>query len=163
MSHLESLKKSSIPSRVEIQGLLTDANLKTKFSSDARKFSQHFEKSVYHEGYNLGGNVEGSLVFSSKSYIPRSASLNLTVDMFGESINFLEVSSRIEGFEKYVEALFGPTGNFSEKKVQEKVDQVKQLLRLKRDAKPSIKEQIKNKGSALFNTGKTPKVCWFTI
>jgi Domain of unknown function (DUF1943) len=96
MSHLESLKKSSIPSRVEIQGLLTDANLKTKFSNDARKFSQHIEKSVYHEGYNVGGNVEGSLVFSSKSYIPRSGSLNFTVDMFGESINFLEVENHYE-------------------------------------------------------------------
>jgi len=92
MSHLESLKKSSIPSRIEIQGLLTDANLRTKFSKDARKFSQHFEKSVYHEGYNVGGNVEGGLIFSSKSYVPRSGSLNLTLDMFGESINLLEVA-----------------------------------------------------------------------
>ena len=40
MSHLNYLQKSSIPSRVEIQGLLTDVDLQTKFASDVRKFSQ---------------------------------------------------------------------------------------------------------------------------
>ncbi|CAB3385673.1 Hypothetical predicted protein [Cloeon dipterum] len=158
MSHLETLKRSSIPSRVEIQGLLTDANLRTKFSHDVRKYSQHFEKSVYHEGYNVGGNVEGGIVFSPKSYVPRSGKLNFTLDMFGESINILEVSSRIEGFEQYVEAFFGPSGNFSQTKVKEKVDMVKQMLRMKRDARPDYKEKIENMGSELFKDGKKPKV-----
>jgi hypothetical protein len=35
---------------------------------------------------------------------------------------------------------------------------VKQYLRIKRDTKLGLKEQIKNKGSLLFNDGKRPKV-----
>jgi hypothetical protein len=35
--------------------------------------------------------LDGNLVFSQASYIPRSTSVNLTVDLFGESINVFEV------------------------------------------------------------------------
>lgn len=40
-----------------------------------------------HEAVGLEGNV----IFSQYSYLPRSASLNLTVDIFGQSVNLLEV------------------------------------------------------------------------
>lgn len=46
--------KSSIPSRVEIQGLLSNKELGKKFSSDVRKFSHNYEGSVFFEEYNVG-------------------------------------------------------------------------------------------------------------
>jgi len=73
------------------------------------------------------------------------------------------VSSRIEGFEKYVESFFGPNGEYSKEKVNEKVDQVKQYLRIKRDGRAGLKEQIINKGSTLFKEGKQPKVRSFNF
>ncbi|KAF4531743.1 hypothetical protein B566_EDAN015189 [Ephemera danica] len=159
MSHLDSLQKSSMPSRVEIQGLLTDVDLKTKFSSDVRKFSQYFEKSMFHDGYNVGGNIEGSLVFSPKSYIPRSTTLNLTLDLFGESINMLEVTTRAEGFEYYIESLFGPSGRFNNKKVNE----VLQSLRYKRQttaaaAADTLQNEVHEKGEKVYNSQMQPKI-----
>ena len=40
--------------------------------------------------------------------------LNLTVDLFGHSVNFLELGGRAEGLEFFVESFFGPNGYFSE-------------------------------------------------
>lgn len=39
-----------------------------------------------------GANYESNIIFSPSSYVPKSAMLNLTVDLFGESINMFEVS-----------------------------------------------------------------------
>jgi hypothetical protein len=39
-----------------------------------------------------GGNYESNVIFSPKSYLPRSATFNVTVDLFGESVNIFEVS-----------------------------------------------------------------------
>ena len=40
--------------------------------------------------------------------------VNLTVNVFGENINLLEVGGRAEGFVALVEGLFGPDGRFRE-------------------------------------------------
>lgn len=53
-SHLNNLLTSSMPSRVEIQGLLQNNDLGKKFSSDVRKFSHNFEGSVFLDEYNVG-------------------------------------------------------------------------------------------------------------
>jgi len=39
--------------------------------------------------------LESNWIFSQKSYLPRSAMLNLTVDLFGESINVFEVNENM--------------------------------------------------------------------
>jgi len=46
-----------------------------------------------------GLGLESNWIFSQKSYLPRSAMLNLTVDLFGESINVFEVIK--SSIEKY--------------------------------------------------------------
>ena len=61
---------------------------------------------------SVGGTADGSLIFSQSSYLPRSANLNLTASVFGESLNILEVGARAEGFEDAVEDMFGPEGYF---------------------------------------------------
>ena len=38
--------------------------------------------------------------------------VNLTVNLFGESLNLLEVGARAEGFENMIEDFFGPDGYF---------------------------------------------------
>lgn len=38
-----------------------------------------------------GGNMDANVVFSQQSYIPRSANFNFTTDLFGHSLNLLEV------------------------------------------------------------------------
>ena len=51
--------------------------------------------------------MDGNLVFSQESYVPRSAMVNLTVSLFGESLNLFEVGARAEGFENMIEDFFG--------------------------------------------------------
>jgi hypothetical protein len=48
------LLKSSSPSKVEIQALLQDKDLVSKFSSDVRKYSHNYEGSLFFENYNFG-------------------------------------------------------------------------------------------------------------
>lgn len=57
-SHLNNILKSSIPSRVEVQGLLSDKDLVKKFSSDVRKFSRNYEGSVFFDEYDFGESVQ---------------------------------------------------------------------------------------------------------
>ncbi|KAI8423692.1 LOW QUALITY PROTEIN: hypothetical protein MSG28_012727, partial [Choristoneura fumiferana] len=59
-SHLNNLGQSSLPSRVEIQGLLSGNPMPQLEDS---------------------GNYEANVIFTPDSYIPRSVSLNLTVDI----------------------------------------------------------------------------------
>lgn len=39
-----------------------------------------------------GGSIDSNVIFSPKSYIPRSFTSNITLTLFGEIINLFEVS-----------------------------------------------------------------------
>ncbi|GBP16854.1 Apolipophorins [Eumeta japonica] len=133
-SHLNNIGQSSLPSRVEIQGLLSGNTVpQLEDIPDFRMFSRNYEQSIFFDQYNAGGNYEANVVFSPDSYIPRSVSLNLTVDMFGESINLLELRARGEGFERYFEQLFGNDGPLSKNKINERLQSVR-LFRSINDA-----------------------------
>nr|XP_034825791.1 apolipophorins [Maniola hyperantus] len=125
-SHLNNLGHSSLPSRVEIQGLLSGNTMpQLEDNPDFRMFSRNYEQSVFFDQYNAGGNYEANVIFSPDSYIPRALSLNLTIDMFGESINLLEIKARGEGFEKYFENLFGNQGPLNKNKLNEKINKLR--------------------------------------
>ncbi|XP_045454917.1 apolipophorins [Melitaea cinxia] len=144
-SHLSNLEQSSLPSRVEIQGLLSGNPMpQLQDNPDFRLFSRNYEQSVFFDQYNAGGNYEANVIFSPDSYIPRSVSLNLTVDMFGESINLLEIKARGEGFERYFEGLFGNNGPLSKDKVNEKINKLR-FLRSTNEA-DEVREKIDNLG-----------------
>ncbi|KZC12617.1 Vitellogenin, partial [Dufourea novaeangliae] len=116
-SHLTNLYSSASPTKIEVQSLLTDRDLGDKFNSDRRKFSRNYDGSFFSEEYNVGANYQGNLIFSPKSYIPRSATFNVTFDLFGESVNVFELTTRLEGLEYYAERIFGPDGVYSNEKV----------------------------------------------
>ncbi|KAM3962221.1 LOW QUALITY PROTEIN: apolipoprotein lipid transfer particle [Aphomia sociella] len=125
-SHLNNLGQSSLPSRVEIQGLLSGHTMpQLEDSPDFRMFSRNYEQSVFFDQYNAGGNYEANVIFSPDSYLPRSLSLNLTVDMFGESINLFELKARGEGFERYFENFFGDDGPFGKNKLNDYLNKLR--------------------------------------
>ena len=44
--------------------------------------------------------------------------VNLSVNVFGENLNLLEVGGRVEGLENTIEGMFGPEGHFKEDTLQ---------------------------------------------
>lgn len=79
------------------------------------------------------------MIWSSKSYVPRSAMMNLTVDLFGHSVNLLEVGGRVEGVEHLIESLFGPNGYFPENAVSTA------LKRARRSAEDDKMNRVKDR------------------
>lgn len=122
-SHLTNLMETANPHKQAIRSVLEDETLQKEFNLDNRKYSRNYEKSLFIEKINTGAVAEGDLIWSSKSFIPRSAMANLTVDLFGNSINLFEIGGRMEGLEYFLESYFGPNGYFSETDVKEAVDE----------------------------------------
>ena len=131
-THLTNLQESQSKdeARAHLKKLIGSEELANKWSGDVRKFSRNVEFSQFFNELGVGGTVDSSLIFSEKSYIPRSATVNLTTSLFGENINLFEAGIRAEGFENMFESIFGPEGYFREDTVHEFL---KHVLRSKRD------------------------------
>ncbi|BES90627.1 Domain of Unknown Function (DUF1081) [Nesidiocoris tenuis] len=138
-SHLNTLMKSSQPSRVEIQAMLQDEEISNKFDKDPRKFSKNYETSIFFNEFGIGGAVEANVIFTRASYIPRNVMVNFTINMFGESLNVLELNFRLQGLEKYAEKLFYGDALFS----RESLLHVMKYLRVVR-SQPSSWEYLLN-------------------
>nr|XP_023014254.1 uncharacterized protein LOC111504019 [Leptinotarsa decemlineata] len=154
-THLKNLLTTANPSKVEVQSLLSDKDLVKKFDSDIRKFSRNYEGSIFFNEYDVGGNYESNVIFSPSSYIPKSAMLNLTFDLFGEAVNILEVYGRMDGLEHYLESFFGPKGTSETLK-----DNIMDKLRWPRSVRNNeiIKSQVEKLPNVLSNVHEEPKV-----
>lgn len=109
-SSLSNLAKSASPLNVEVQSLLVDEELSSRFKLDLRKFSRNFEQSLFFDEYNVGTRFDANLIFGTESFLPRAIGFNVSADLFGESVNLFEVSTRMEGLEQLAEKAFGPSG-----------------------------------------------------
>nr|CAD7460027.1 unnamed protein product [Timema tahoe] len=141
-THLTNLQETSSPDKQTLKDMVANDFLKNKFKTDVRKFSRNYEASLFSEILNAGGTVDSNVIFSPESYLPRSASLNLTVDLFGEAFNVLEFGGRAEGLEQYVEDLFGPDGYYPDKSLRKTLRNIKDRFR-------SQQEEIENGIGAL--------------
>jgi hypothetical protein len=90
-SYLRNLRASTNPSKDRIKAVYGQIHATKRFPVDFRKFSTNFEFSYLLGGPNLGSTVESNLIYSQKSFLPRASTLNLTTELFGHSVNFLEV------------------------------------------------------------------------
>ena len=66
------------------------------------------------EKLNFGAVVEGDVVYD-QSFAPRSIKANVTIPLFGNTINVVEIGVRQEGLEDAIESLAGPNGALSKK------------------------------------------------
>lgn len=107
-THLTNLMETSNPHKQEIRKILEEEKLAKTFDLDKRKFSQNVEWSAFSDSLNVGAVAEANLIFGSESYVPRSGSVDLNVELFGSTINLLEFGGRLEGIESLLEKLFGP-------------------------------------------------------
>lgn len=104
-SHLSNLKETSSPFKQDVKQMLKDIELKKMFDLNPIKFSRNYEKSVFLRMLNSGLQTESNVIWSTDSPLPRSISANLTVDLFGHSINLLEIGGRLEGVEYLIETV----------------------------------------------------------
>ena len=107
-THLTNLMETSSPFKQQARLILEDTKLQKEFDLDKRKFSRNIEKSLFSQMLNSGGSIESNLIWSTKSFVPRSASVNLTVDIFGQAINLVEVGGRVQGLDGVLERFFSP-------------------------------------------------------
>jgi hypothetical protein len=107
-THLTNMRETSSPLKQGIRAILENTQLKKEFDMDKRKFSRNIELSAFSELANVGGSLDINTIFSGESFVPRSAAVNFTVDMFGKSVNLLEIGGRVQGIEDLLEQLMGP-------------------------------------------------------
>lgn len=53
-THLENIKETGMPSRAELQSLLSNQDISSKFTPDVRKFSRNIELSGFYDQLNVG-------------------------------------------------------------------------------------------------------------
>lgn len=136
-THLTNLRETASPLKRQIRAILENAELKKEFDMDKRKFSRNIELSTFSELLNVGATVESNLIWSGQSFVPRSASVNLTVDLFGKSINLVEVGGRIQGVEDILERLLGPGSELDNA--------------IKRERRAPIRDELLNSIDRTFN------------
>ena len=113
-SHLSNLQETSSPHKQTVRQMLSDVKLPAEFDLGRLQFSRNYEGSVFLQRLNSGAAAESNLVWSSSSSLPRSLSANLTMDLFGRSLNLLDVGVRLEGLEYLMETVLGPYGYFGQ-------------------------------------------------
>lgn len=137
-SHLTNLMETSSPLKQNIKSILSNSMLKKEFNLEKMKYSRNYEASFFLEKINTGAAIDSNLIWSSKSFLPRSAMTNLTIDLFGHSVNLFEIGGRVEGLEYFLESYFGPEGYFGKSK-----DAVKQSIKgISNKAMDKLNEEV---------------------
>lgn len=121
-THLTNLQETSTRWKQTLKTFTENDFLRNKFNTDIRKYSRNYEMSTYFDSVNMGTTLESNVIFSEDSYLPRSAMLNFTLDLFGETLNVFEFGARMQGFEDVVENIFSPNGYFPEEGIQKMLE-----------------------------------------
>ncbi|KAK1786722.1 hypothetical protein P4O66_017119, partial [Electrophorus voltai] len=90
-SHLFNLQKTEDPLKKDLMESLPHDIISKDFEAEPWKYSSHMDFTM-DTGVAVA-NVEGALVFSHMSLLPRSAMANMTVHILGRSFNLFEVEN----------------------------------------------------------------------
>ncbi|XP_074545635.1 uncharacterized protein LOC141804879 [Halichoeres trimaculatus] len=132
-SHLTNVLKSEDPMKQALIESLPDDIITRDFEAEFMKYSSFSDYTV---SSDMGiTNVEASLIFSPKSFLPRSATANLTVYFHGRAHNLLEVDLHVENAEPVLKKMFGlHTPDSGEETVGQSHKQSKEEVRTRRKA-----------------------------
>ncbi|KPI95250.1 Apolipophorin [Papilio xuthus] len=123
-----------------------------RFNVDDRKYSFYREGSFNLDALGAGGSVEQTVIYSQDSFLPRSASLNLTAEVFGHSLNVLEIGGRQGNLDRVIEHFLGPKGVLRTQKPQQIYDTLVERFEKSKDKvehgivrrRRSIKSEVDN-------------------
>ncbi|NWJ01644.1 APLP protein, partial [Crypturellus undulatus] len=99
----------------QLRDAIPDDILSRDFDWESWKYSSYSDVTFHTAG--AGANMEGSVVFSPTSFLPRSVMTNLTVHLMGQAVNLLEASSvgvRLENAEILMKKVWGEKATFSD-------------------------------------------------
>ncbi|XP_068740726.1 uncharacterized protein [Montipora capricornis] len=121
-SHLKQMNDSVEPTFGNKLSLIIKNALKDR-ATQLREFnteykSRFMQKSFFNEESNLGFSSESSVIYHPESLLPRSAGLNVTLDLWGGAFPVLETNARFEGLEIIWEKLFGEKGYFPDNNIR---------------------------------------------
>ncbi|MBN3298501.1 YP015 protein, partial [Amia calva] len=105
-SHLTQIQETQDPLKQALRESLPDDIIDKDFEVESWKYSSYMDATMA-TGYGAA-NVEGAMVFSPSSFVPRSAMANMTVHVLGQAVNLLEINIRAENVEPLVKTLFSP-------------------------------------------------------
>lgn len=111
-THLSSLRASADPTREAARQHFGNLRTSNKYPFDFRRYSFNREFSYAIESLGLGASADASVIYSQKSFLPKSVALNFTTEVFGNAFNVFEVEGRQDNLDRVVEHYFGPKGFF---------------------------------------------------
>uniref|UniRef100_A0A2K5QFP1 Vitellogenin domain-containing protein n=1 Tax=Cebus imitator TaxID=2715852 RepID=A0A2K5QFP1_CEBIM len=106
-SHLLQLLETHDPLKQALRDTLPEDILSQEFHPEMWKHSSYSDVTFRSASGNLGANLEGTLLFSPVSFLPRSAMVNLTIHIMDRAFNLLELGLRLENAEEIARRLFG--------------------------------------------------------
>ncbi|KAL1502570.1 hypothetical protein ABEB36_007695 [Hypothenemus hampei] len=110
-SHIHALRASANPDKALAKQFL-GFSVRRRFPIDPRKYSFNGDFSYSVDTLGVAASTEANVIYSQNSFLPRSTSLNLTAEVFGHRLNFLELQTRQENLDRLIEHYFGPKGFF---------------------------------------------------
>ncbi|KAM7401003.1 hypothetical protein PAMA_005280 [Pampus argenteus] len=150
-SHLTNVLRSEDPMKQALIESLPDDIISRDFEAEYLKYSSFSDYTVT-SGMGIT-NVETSLVFSSKSFLPRSATANLTVYFHGRAHNLLEVELHVENAEPLLKSMFGQqTSNSNADSKTAQSEKHAQTKEAKRTARKTDDGRRGEKETCLSNT-----------
>nr|QWT69540.1 apolipophorin [Harmonia axyridis] len=123
-SHIRNIRSSANPDKALAKTHLGFIHTPSRFVVDPRKYSINGELSHSVDALGVANTVEGDIIYSQNSWLPRSAALNLTAEVFGQRFNFLEIAARQENLDKVLEHYLGPQGVLRKATLQQNWDSV---------------------------------------
>ncbi|XP_050543186.1 apolipophorins-like isoform X2 [Daktulosphaira vitifoliae] len=117
MSYLNNLQSTNDAQKLDQKSIYGRIQYESKNKSfnDVLRFSQNFEFSQKCSMFNSKFIANGDVLYSQKSFVPRSTSFTLKTTIFGHSYDVLEISYRGDNMERILESVDEPIRYFSKK------------------------------------------------
>ncbi|XP_035292880.1 uncharacterized protein LOC103163831 isoform X1 [Cricetulus griseus] len=106
-SHILQLLETDDPLKRDLRDSLPEDILSQQFQVETWKHSSYSDVTFHSTSGSLGGNLERTLLFCPRSFLPCSATVNLTVHVAGWAFNLLELGLQLENAEDIIHSVLG--------------------------------------------------------
>ena len=81
--------------------VLADPEIKEKFAVNFKEQSWNNYKYKYSVLRDGAVEVDTSVIYTAKTFLPRSVNFNFTIHVHGMSVNFMDLTLRMEGMDDF--------------------------------------------------------------